>query len=68
MSTAAEPGDKEIDSNTLARRRQDVDLAGSRDPNEPVKLPEAERAVLRMLRADLDGLPVKAGAGKSLVC
>jgi hypothetical protein len=61
---AAEPGDKEIVAKALAHWRQDADLAGSRDLNEPVKLPEAERAAFRTLWADLDGLLAKAGAGK----
>jgi hypothetical protein len=61
---AAEPGDNEIVAEALAHWRQDADHAGSRDPSEQARFPEADPASFRTLRADLAGLLAEARAGK----
>ena len=64
VATAAAPGDKGSVAKVLAHWKRDPDLAGIRDPKELAKLPEGERAALKQLWDDVDGLLTKVGGSK----
>jgi hypothetical protein len=64
VSMIVEPGNKELVASTLDHWKGDPDLAGIRDTQELAKLPDEERAALKQLWDDVDGLLTKVKGSK----
>ena len=56
-----EPGNKELVAKTLQHWKEDADLASIRDEKELAKLTEEERAAVKQLWNDVDGLLTTVG-------